>query len=236
MVLKTISNSQSSKTQGLAVTYRSGGLNQFGTCPTTCSLNPLKDNKREDIDVEYLEAIVNTIPKRGVSYTYTHFNLDKLKNLKLIEDIKYNKNKATINRSADTIEQALKYYHKDYDTVVVLPYTEKPDKHFTKDGVKFVRCIAEYNKKINCSNCNLCADKQRKFVVVFYAHGSKKKKIGKEKGGCYGANGRTNLHWLATQRQAQTESDAEKLKSFIKSLPHGRKIRHHVVGDVGLDE
>ena len=150
-MLKTVELSQSVKTMGVATTYRSGGHNQFGTCPTTCSLNPLKDNKRENIDVEYLEVIVNNIPKRGVSYTYTHFNLDKLKNLKLIEDIKYNK-------------------------------------------------------------------------------------IGKEKGGCYGANGRTNLHWLATQRQAQTESDAEKLKSFIKSLPHGRKIRHHVVGDVGLDE
>jgi len=158
-MLKTVLNSGADKTLGLAVTYRSGGYNQFGTCPTTCSLNPLKDNKIEKLDIEYLETIVNTIPKKGISFTYTHFNLDKLENLKLIEDIKYNKKKATINRSADTIEQALEYYNNDYDTVVVLPYTEKPDKHFTKDGVKFVRCIAEYNKKINCSNCNLCADK-----------------------------------------------------------------------------
>ena len=235
-MLKTVLNSGADKTQGLAVTYRSGGYNQFGTCPTTCSLNPLKDNKIEKLDTEYLETIVNTIPKKGISFTYTHFNLDKLENLKLIEDIKYNKKKATINRSADTIEQALEYYNNDYDTVVVLPYTEKPDKHFTKDGVKFVRCIAEYNKKINCSNCNLCADKQRKFVVVFYAHGSKKKKIGLEKGGCYGANGRTNIHWIATQKQEQIESDTKKLKSFIKSLPHGKKLRHHIVGDIGLDE
>ena len=234
-MLKTVANSQSSKTQGLAVTYRSGGHNQFGTCPTTCSLNPLKNDKIERLDIEYLEAIVNTIPKHGTSYTYTHFDLDKLKNLELIENIKYNKKKATINRSADTIEQALEYYNNDYDTVVVLPYTDKPDKHFTEDGVKFVRCIAEYNKKINCSNCNLCADKQRKFVVVFYAHGSKKKKIGIEKGGCYGAGGRTNLHWLATQRQKQIESDTEKYKSFVKSLPHGKKVRPHIVGDVGLD-
>jgi|TARA_R110002051_G_scaffold123658_1_gene196887 hypothetical protein len=235
-MLKTVLNSGADKTQGLAVTYRSGGYNQFGTCPTTCSLNPLKDNKIEKLDTEYLETIVNTIPKKGISFTYTHFNLDKLENLKLIEDIKYNKKKATINRSADTIEQALEYYNNDYDTVVVLPYTEKPDKHFTKDGVKFVRCIAEYNKKINCSNCNLCADKQRKFVVVFYAHGSKKKKIGLEKGGCYGANGRTNIHWIATQKQEQIESDTKKLKSFIKSLPHGKKLRHHIVGDIGLDK
>ena len=235
-MLKTVLNSGADKTQGLAVTYRSGGYNQFGTCPTTCSLNPLKDNKIEKLDTEYLETIVNTIPKKGISFTYTHFNLDKLENLKLIEDIKYNKKKATINRSADTIEQALEYYNNDYDTVVVLPYTEKPDKHFTKDGVKFVRCIAEYNKKINCSNCNLCADKQRKFVVVFYAHGSKKKKIGLEKGGCYGANGRTNIHWIATQKQEQIESDVKRLKSFIKSLPHGKKLRHHIVGDIGLDK
>jgi len=235
-MLKTVANSQAPKTLGVSTTYRADSKNQFGTCPTSCSLNPLKDNKIENIDLEYLEVIVNNIPKRGTSYTYTHFNLDKLENLKLIEDIKYNKKKATINRSADNIQQALEYYNNDYDTVVVLPYTDKPDKHFTQNNVKFVRCIAEYNKKINCSNCNLCADKQRKFVVVFYAHGSKKKKIGLEKGGCYGANGRTNLHWLATQRQAQIESDAEKLKSFIKSLPHGKKLRHHIVGDIGLDE
>ena len=73
-------------------------------------------------------------------------------------------------------------------------------------------------------------------MVVFYAHGSKKKKIGLEKGGCYGANGRTNIHWIATQKQEQIESDTKKLKSFIKSLPHGKKLRHHIVGDIGLDK
>lgn len=235
-MLKTNTNSQSSKTPTLAVTYRSGLKNQFGTCPKTCSLCPLSSKKEDTIDMDYLKVLVNTVPKHGTSYTYTHFDLDKIEDKNLLNDIKYNTKKATINRSADTIQQAINYKNNNYDVVVVVPHTEQPKKHFTVNGTKFVRCIAEYNKKINCSNCDLCTKKQRDYVVVFYAHGNQKKKIGNEKGGCYGASGRTNLHWLATQKQQQNKKDFEVLKDFIKNLPHGKKLRHHVVGDIGLED
>ena len=39
--------------------------------------------------------------------------------------------------------------------------------------------------------------------------------------------------WKATAKQKQEGSDAVKLSEWVKTLPYGSMIRHHVAGDIG---
>ena len=65
-MLKTVKNSTANKTAGLAVTYRAGNGEKFGTCPADCKLN---DSGRGcgagQIDFEYLDAVLDAKPRRG---------------------------------------------------------------------------------------------------------------------------------------------------------------------------
>ena len=62
----------------------------------------------------------------------------------------------------------------------------------------------------------------------------KKKKVGTDqKGGCYAGQGFTVFSWKATAKQKQEVSDAVKLSEWVKTLPNGSMIRHHVAGDIG---
>jgi hypothetical protein len=79
----------------------------------------------------------------------------------IILDIPDNEEKKTvINNSADTVIQALNSFNSGRETTYTAPYTmtEKVD---NIQGVRFVRCPAEENKKITCQNCGsgkpLCA-------------------------------------------------------------------------------
>ena len=42
--------------------------------------------------------------------------------------------------------------------------------------------------------------------------------------------------WKATAKQNQEVSDAVKLSEWVKTLPYGSMISHHVAGDIGLDK
>ena len=53
-MLKTVETSRAQKTKGLAVTYRAGSQEKFGTCPTSCELNPSGCGASK-VDQEYLE-------------------------------------------------------------------------------------------------------------------------------------------------------------------------------------
>ena len=63
-MLKTTLNSRANKTKGLAVTYRSGSENKFGTCPKDCELNPSGCGSNT-IDEKYLDALLNCKPKKA---------------------------------------------------------------------------------------------------------------------------------------------------------------------------
>ena len=69
--------SRAAKTAGLATTYRVGVGNPYGTCPTTCPLMPEKFKGTGEVDQDYLESELTAVPKKGVSFTYTHFPVDK---------------------------------------------------------------------------------------------------------------------------------------------------------------
>jgi len=252
-MLKTVEKSRAKKTTGSAVTYRAGKDNVFGSCPNTCPLNPVQDKSTDEIDWYYLKAVLHAVPKKGKAFTFTHFKLENepLDKLFLLHDIKVNENTTTINRSTDSLDEAVAVHSKMFPTAVTLPYKNagyppNVKKNFTYKNVRFVRCPAEYNKTITCKNCQLCTRKLRNFVIVFYAHGNQKELVGKkENGGCYGTFGNVRYQWEHTRKNVKNVSkynfnsfisstiEQKQLKDFANSLDTGTLLRHHVVGDFG---
>ena len=264
-MLKTVKNSTANKTSGLAVTYRAGNGEKFGTCPADCKLN---DSGRGcgagQIDFEYLDAVLDAKPRRGESFTYSHFH-------PLFWAQKLAPNKTTINYSADTLAEAVAICANKIAPVVtvvkrsfwkngkfaVITRDDIPApvhtvgfgfvKHATIERddipapVRVIRCPAEYLDSVGCVNCGgkdgpLCARLARDFIVGFTGHGVKKKKIeNDERGGCYAAGGNVALHWTATAGQNQNQSDGDKLRAFVKTLSPRAIIRHHVAGDIGAE-
>ena len=247
-MLKTVKKSQAFKTTNCAITYRSGDDDIFGTCPKICPLNPNQTVSTGRIDWDYLDAVLDAKVQGGRSWTYSHFKFEKITfkqnkrfHLNFLYRIRDSKQHTTINRSTDDIDGAVTVHKKGYPTVVTLS-DKNVSKNFVHKGVKFVRCLAEYNEKVGCINCDLCARKDRNFVIVFYAHGSQKKLVGEEEqGGCYGTFGRVRLQWEHTRKNVSQNnvngnySDKKKLQQFVQGLPYGTILRHHIVGDVGKE-
>ena len=74
-MLKTTAMSTAKKTAGCAVTYRAGSSEKFGTCPASCELNPSGTGCSDgQIDFDYLDAVLDAKPRRGFSFTYSHFH------------------------------------------------------------------------------------------------------------------------------------------------------------------
>jgi len=238
-MLKTVESSRGKKTKGLAITYRSGTKNKFGTCPLSCKLNASgKGCEQIQIDHDYLDALAESKPENGEAFTYTHFNpYFWFKNKYRLDQY------TTINYSADSIAAVEhQFKHNNIPTV----YVVKKDywqgkKTKTERGIKIVRCPEETNPdKISCINCGndkpLCARQHRNYVIGFTAHGNQKKKIEQdEKGGCYADGGNTRIWWDETAAQDQKETDAQKLRKFVKSLRPGTILRHHIAGDIGKE-
>ncbi len=238
-MLKTVEKSQAKKTTGIAVTYRAGKDHVFGSCPKICPLNPVQNKSTDKIDWNYLKTVLHAVAKKGKAFTFTHFKLENepLDKLFLLHDIKVNENTTTINRSTDSLDEAVAVHNKMFATAVTLPY-KNVRKNFTYKNVRFVRCPAEYSKRVTCKNCQLCTRKLRDFVIVFYAHGVKKKLVGKkENGGCYGTFGNVRYQWEHTRKNVKNVSkynfNPKQLKDFTNSLDEGTLLRHHVVGDFG---
>ena len=238
-MLKTVETSQAQKTKGLAVTYRAGTNEKFGTCPATCELNPSGCGASK-IDLEYLDALSDAVPAKGISFTYSHFPpLLWLKKLK--------PGKTVINYSAKTVAIAAHYVSRKSRAInvpvvvtVALDFW-KGSKSVESDGARFVRCPAEYLPKFGCQNCGngdpLCARLDRDYVIGFTAHGVHKKKAASpdDPGGCYASGGNVLIHWNRTADQAQDESDGERLTRFAKSLAPRTILRHHIAGDFGAE-
>ena len=237
-MLKTVETSRANKTGGIAVTYRAGAKNKYGTCPKSCELNNSGNGcNAGQLDFEYLDALLKSKPRKGFSFTYSHF--DPLYWFHLLT------NKTTvINYSAPNLKKAAQCIKQNIPAVAVVPTnfwnTQKSKKNIDIDGVKALRCPAEYLKHIGCKNCGgdkgpLCAQLNRNFAVLFTAHGNAKRQASneKEKGGCYAGGGNVNIWWEKTSAQLQEKNDAKTLQAFVKTLPVNATIRHHVAGDFG---
>lgn len=233
-MLKTIAKSSNKKLGPCAATYRAGQESVYSTCPASCSLKPPDHQGATSIDSEYVQAVLLAVPRNGVAWTYSHFPFSQLP----LSGV----GQTCINVSTDSPEEALAAFGAGYPTVVVRPSSET-DKVDRQADVRFVRCPAEYQEDITCTNCGgdipLCARPDRDYIIKFTAHGVKAKVIsirlsgaqGSPNGGCYGNGGPVRLQWEKT-KGASTQ-DAARVLGFAQSLPPGTKLRHHVVGDFG---
>lgn len=240
-MLRTVEMSRAKKTAGIAVTYRAGQNKMFGTCPASCNLND-SGKGAKNVDNEYFDALLNAKPKKGFSFTYSHFDFN------LWIDRARAVGKTVINYSADNMPDALKSFACNVPTVTVVNENRwKNEKSIQvtsdvwKSTVPVIRCPAEY-RNMSCNDCGngepLCARMDRKFIIGFSAHGPNKRKAASktEQGGCYGAQGNCRIWWNDTAASEQPdETDGEKLLRFVKSLPVRAIIRHHVAGDIGAD-
>lgn len=227
-MLKTVALSSNRKTGPIAVTYRSGTHETYSTCPKTCGLHPKSEAGAASVDPEYLAALLEAVPRRGVAWTYSHFPAALLPVAKPGQTV--------INASCDTVSEAVAAVYAGRPAVLAAPADTAEEWPRTVMGVKFHRCPAELSESFTCAQCGngspLCARPDRREVVVFVAHGSGARKVGTGKGGCYAASGLVALQWHGT-RKAGAPDDAQALRAFARSLPPGSMLRHHVAGDIG---
>ena len=99
-MLKTIAVTANRKTGPIAVTYRSGTHETYGTCPTTCKLHPKSETGTNLIDADYLAAVENAVPRNGQAWAYSHFAAEALPSPK--------PGKTVFNVSCDTMAEAVR--------------------------------------------------------------------------------------------------------------------------------
>jgi hypothetical protein len=227
-MLKTVQVSSNKKTGPIAVTYRSGNSDIFGTCPKTCGLLPKGRQGAAEIDTEYMRAVQESVPRGGKAWTYSHFDAESLPYPE--------EGKTVINASCDSMDSAVRAHSMGRPAVYAAPVGTEWAGGVEHKGVKFVRCPAELSDEFTCHDCGngspLCARGNRDYVVVFVAHGPSKKRVGTGEGGCYGSSGPVAIQWHKT-RETGAPNDGEALRAFARSLPRGSLLRHHVVGDMG---
>jgi hypothetical protein len=234
-MLKTVDYSRATKTRGIAVTYRAGTGEKYATCPASCKMN-CSGKGAEQIDADYLDALLDAVPRRGVSFTYSHFDW------KLWAD-KLAPGKTVINFSTESPLTAAAATLENVPSVVVLreDYWQGSKTQSAPFGVRIVRCPAEYREGFSCADCGngepLCARRDRDYIIGFSAHGPSKKKAAdvNTRGGCYADAGNCRIWWDDTANGEQCETDAEKVRRFAQGLPPGSIVRHHVAGDIGAE-
>ena len=116
-------------------------------------------------------------------YGYTH-HVHSESNLETVKE--QNQSGWTINLSCNSEAQASEMTRQGFASVCVAA-TDDERKHWTDEhGVKFVACPQQYRDSVTCQACKLCAkpleaqqasEGFRRCVVVFKAHGARKKAL-----------------------------------------------------------
>lgn len=230
-MLKTVAVSGNSKTGPVAVTYRSGEHETYGTCPRSCALHPKSETGTVQVDTEYMAAVESAVPRGGKAWTYSHFPAAALPLPK--------PGKTVFNASCDSTAEAVLAVESGRPAVYAAPHDSADMWPRIIQGVRFVRCPAELADAFTCSQCGngdpICARGDRDVVVVFVAHGTGKKRVGSGKGGgCYAAGGPVSIQWHGT-RKTGASNDCQAVRDFARSLPRGSLLRHHVAGDIGRE-
>ena len=232
-MIKMVTQSSNRKTGPIAVTYRSGAAHAYGTCPRSCAMNACADKSAATIDRDYLKALLSAVPIGGHAWTYSHFPADQLPH--------HEPGQTVINASFEDPGAAAAATNNGRAAVLTVGVGQSWPREAS--GVRFVRCPAETSDSVQCINCGngrpLCArpiGPDRRFVVVFTAHGPQAKQVGTaDQGGCYGHTGPVRLQWQAAQLNKAPLSDGAQLVRFVRSLPPGSMVRHHIAGDIGRD-
>ena len=236
-MINCVESSRAKKTGGLAVTYRAGGGDMYGTCPDSCSLKSAATLTHE-VDRDYESAVRCAVPRKGISFLYTHFPPENW-----AEQNTGDPKQTVFNYSADTLAEAARHIKSGVASVAVVPvdyWDERTSEKVTEsDGVKMVRCPDELTG-IGCAGCGngepLCARPDRDYGILFTSHGAAKRKAGDNAtaGGCYAAGGHVAIHWRnLSERGEAVESDSEHVLRFAAGLRRGSILRHHIAGDLG---
>jgi hypothetical protein len=161
---------------------------RFNVVGDLASDNDQKSDNTPIIDATKLLKLSNIVKSRMLDMIlYTHHSIDDVLNVEALK-IAFSKG-LHINISCETIEKAKKALNYGLNAVIVLPL-DSINKVLKIDALTLVRCPAEYNAKIQCVNCMLCAKNRvdKKIVIVFTAHGTSKKRLSTKLMGLNDAN------------------------------------------------
>ena len=141
--------------------------NQAGDLP------PNADGK---LDADKCEALADAASHTD-GWTYTHYNPMDKHNFEVIQKMN-SVGGLVVNLSADTMEQADTYSRLGIAPVtVVLPEDAPNMGNKTPEGLPIVICPAQTQEDMACNRCKLCQVQDRKSIVGFKAHGSRRKKL-----------------------------------------------------------
>lgn len=122
--------------------------------------------------VDLLRAIFEA--NEVVPFTYTHHRQTE-HNLSVID--RQNRAGFTVNLSCDSEERASMMHRRGFPSVCVVPADDTRTGWRDEQNTKFVTCPAQTRDDMTCDRCRLCSKANRGAVVVFRAHGAKRKKI-----------------------------------------------------------
>ena len=124
---------------------------------------------------DMLEIVMANSGRRG--FTYTHKPMTE-RNASIVK--RANKCGFTVNLSADTVAQADEYAAMGIAPVVLTVPEDTRQNFTTPAGNKVVICPAE-TRGVTCADCKLCAWSERKAIIAFPAHGSRKNHVTADK-------------------------------------------------------
>lgn len=147
--------------------------NQAGDLPK-CEIESTDEMDR--IDTAKM-AELSDASSHTKGWTYTHYNPTDSHNYNAIKQANQIGG-LTVNLSADTLEQADKYYALNIAPVVVILPEDAPIRgNKTPGGLPIVICPAQTVDDMSCVRCRLCEIQDRKSIVGFLAHGTAKKRL-----------------------------------------------------------
>ena len=141
--------------------------NQAGDLP------PNADGK---LDADKCEALADAASHTD-GWTYTHYDPTDAHNNSVIKGMN-EVGGLVVNLSADTMEQADTYHELGIAPVTVVLSEDAPNMgNKTPNGLPIVVCPAQTQDEMSCNICELCQKRDRKSIVGFKAHGSRRKKL-----------------------------------------------------------
>lgn len=117
---------------------------------------------------ELKELVSANHGKRGFTYTHHARTIENIALIRAATQLGF-----TINISCDTVSEAISEYNLGYHAVTTILPIDAPNVDRTH-GVPIVACPAEKTDRVTCSTCAMCYKPDRKYIIGFRAHGTRK--------------------------------------------------------------
>lgn len=128
------------------------------------------------IDAGLLASLVKANKGKN-GFTYTHHDVSIEANKLAIEWT--NSKGFTVNLSANSLEHADKLKSLNVGPVVTIMPTDCDKVTQTPAGNTVIQCPATYQDDVTCATCGICQVRDRKAIIGFPVHGSRKAKAHK---------------------------------------------------------